>query len=337
MRFIPYLGNKRKLIKPILETIGAQELVCDLFSGSGVVAYHLRQQGSQVHANDMASYSYHINKTYLEHNEVPDISDLNQVGEPKERFFSKYYSPPSKRLFFTEKNGIFIDAVLEKIWGNYPYRSVALCELIYRMSTHANTSGMFKSFHKKIAGNARNEGVYKYVYASNKKRITTHIQLENPILPNGPQGKAFQHEAEEFFNKTDTFYNAIYIDPPYNIHQYSGNYHLLEQACRPFKERYTPKDKQVSGIDPNLFKSPYCYKQKFFKTFTSLFNKIKDRTNAVVVSYNSRGYMSPEAMVKLMEEVFGNVVVTECDYINYRGGIKQAKEPVKELIFKSSI
>lgn len=341
MRFIPYLGNKRKLIPQILETIGPKDRVLDLFSGSGVVAYHLRQQGSIVHANDVAPYSYHINKTYLEYvaSEIPDITDLNQVDQPEQPYFSKYYSEnpdaDRERLFYTRENGIFIDAVLEKIWDDYPPRSVALCDLLYKMATHANTSGVFKSFHKKIAGNTRTTGVHKYVYACNKKRITTPIQLENPIPPEGPKGKAFQYEAEEFFDKVDDNYDAIYIDPPYNIHQYSGNYHLLEQACRPFKNRYVPEDKQVGGIDPDLYKSSYCYKDRFLNTFASLFRKLKDRTEWVIVSYNSKGYMSRNMMMTLMDDTFGNVAVTECDYHNYRGGIKQAKEPVKELLFKS--
>jgi adenine-specific DNA-methyltransferase len=289
MRFLPYLGNKRKLIPQILETIGSQERVLDLFSGSGVVAYHLRQQGSVVHANDIAPYSYHINKTYLEYEETPpNITDLNQADQPEVPYFSKYYSEnpgaSRERLFYTRENGIFIDAALERIWGDYPHRSVALCDLLYKMATHANTSGMFKSFHKKIAGNTRTTGVHKHVYACNKKRITTRIQLENPVLPKGPIGKAFQYEAEEFFDKTNECYDAIYIDPPYNTHQYSGNYHLLEQACRPVKTRYIPKDKQTSGIEPSLYKSPYCYKDRFLHTFASLFRKMRDRAKVVVVS-----------------------------------------------------
>ena len=347
MRFLPYIGSKRKLASHVLEAIGTQTKVLDLFSGSGVIAYNLRNQGATVHANDVASYSYHINQTYLETDDSPVLESifksLNQCRIPMRPYFSKYYSENSEasrqRLYFTQDNGLFIDAVLEKIWEGelIPVRSLVLCELLYQMTRHANTSGIFKSFHKQIAGGERTEGVRGRVYKSNKKKISSLIQLEKPILPNGPKGKAFQYEAEEFFTKVDDFYDAIYLDPPYNIHQYSGNYHLLEQACRPFEERYIPTDDQISGIQPDLYKSPFCLKKKFYNVFLRLFNTVKSRTKNVIVSYNSKGYMKPEQMTELMRKIFGNVKVTEIDYINYSGGIKQSQTPVKELIFNSFV
>lgn len=346
MRFLPYIGSKRKLAQHVLNAIGHQNKVLDLFSGSGVIAYHLRNQGSIVHANDIAPYSYHINKTYLSCEEpLPEniFKNLNLCQLPNREYFAKYYSEnpnaTKQRLYFTRQNGLFIDAVLEKIWeGEFiSFRSIVLCDLLYQMTRHANTSGVFKSFHKKIAGGERTEGVRGRVYKSNKKKISTLIQLEKPVLPEGPTGKAFQYEAEEFFNKVEDFYDAIYIDPPYNIHQYSGNYHILEQACKPFEERYIPADNQMGGIQPDLFKSTFCLKKKFYNTFRSLFLRIKERTKNVIVSYNSKGYMKINQMTSLMEEIFGNVFVTEIDYFNYSGGIKQSKVPVKELIFKSII
>lgn len=345
MRFIPYIGSKRKLANYVLQSIGNENKVLDLFSGSGVISYHLKSNGVIVHANDMAPYSYHINKTYLELNDDPILESIfksiNALRLPDTEYFAKYYSQNTEaikeRFYYTRENGLFIDAVLEKIWAGefVPIRSIVLCDLLYQMTTHANTSGIFKSFHKKIAGGERHIGVRGRVYKSNKKKISSLIQLEKPIFPNGPKGKAFQFEAEDFFNKVDDFYDAIYLDPPYNLHQYSGNYHLLEQACRPLEERYIPTEDQTSGIEPTLYKSPYCSKKRFYKTFCSLFDKIKGRTKNVIVSYNSKGYMSQERMEELMKEKFGNVSVTVLDYINYSGGFKQSTVPVKELIFKS--
>jgi len=346
MRFIPYLGNKRKLIEPILEAIGPQSKVLDLFSGSGVVSYHLRTQGVIVHANDTASYSYHINKTYLEEIYEPIflqdyIAVLNEQWEihqnSNEPYFSKYYSEnpnaSKERIYYTYRNGAFIDFILENIWnGCTVWRSPILCELLYRMCSHANTSGIFKSWHKKIAGEKRFEGVHKRVYKSNHKRITTPIKLEMPITPKGPEGKAFQYDAIEFFDKVNDNYDAIYIDPPYNTHQYSANYHLLEQACRPLKDRYVPTDNQESGIQPDLYKSPYCSKKKFHKTFIALFDKIKDKTNRLVVSYNSKGFLSPKDIENLLQKRFNEVSVKKINYFNYRGG-RAAKEPVHELLF----
>jgi adenine-specific DNA-methyltransferase len=344
MRFLPYLGNKRKLIDPVLEALGSGNKMLDLFSGSGVVAYHLKENGITVHANDIAPYSYFINQTYLELTDdvksmTGIIAAFNTLEAPKrEYYFSQYYSEnpdaTKERLYYTRENGLFIDAVLERLWSvewSRPVRSVVLCDLLYKMTTHANTSGIFKSYHKQIAGGKRSEGVHGRVYKSNHKKISSKIVLETPMCPNGPVGKAFQYDASEFFEKVDDCYDVVYIDPPYNAHQYSANYHLLEQACRPFNKRYVPKDNQKGGIQPDLYKSPYCSKKKYYETFRSLFDIIKERTKKIVVSYNGNGFMTKENMVKLLEEI-GSVSITEIEYFNYRGG-KQGKPRVSEYLF----
>lgn len=339
MRFIPYLGNKRKLIPNILEAIGDAEKVLDLFSGSGVVAYHLRSSGKTVHANDIAPYSYHINQTYLKMNSqdiTVDFDKINSLTEPaNEAYISKHYSEGSPRLYFTRENGLFIDAVAEYVWSqnDIQARHIILCELIYKMTVHSNTSGIFKSFHKTFAGGERTTGIHGFVFRSNRKRITSKITLEPPMPAAGIKGEAFQYEASEFFDKVDDCYDAIYLDPPYNIHQYSGNYHLLEQICRPFADRYIPNSDQVSGIDPSLFKSDYCYKTKVRRKFDLLLDKIKNRTKRVVISYNSKGYLSQQEIHDLCRSKFKSVADIDIAYCNYRGGIKQSEKSVKEFLF----
>ena len=72
-QIITYLGNKRKLLKHIsneVETIlcemGKEKVnICDLFSGSGVVARMLKQYSNKLYVNDLEEYSYIINECYL--------------------------------------------------------------------------------------------------------------------------------------------------------------------------------------------------------------------------------------------------------------------------------
>ena len=339
MRFIKYIGSKRKLIQHVLDAIGQQNKVLDLFSGSGVVAYQLCKRGAIVHANDISPYSYHINKTYLESDDTSEevFNELNSCDKPNVEYFAKYYSQnpnaSKERIFFTRENGLIIDAVSERAFGDLSqYKSSILCELIYRMSICANTSGIFKSFHKNIAGRERFEGsaVQKHNYA--KRQVLTRIKLEKPIVPKGPIGMAFQYEANEFFDKVQDNYDVVYLDPPYNIHQYSGNYHLLEQVCRPVSERYIPTDKQISGIQPDLYKSSYCNNKKCFKTFSDLLDKIADKTKKIVISYNSNGYISKNDMINLLNEKFNDVSIKEIKYCNFTGGPKQSGA-VTEFIF----
>lgn len=338
MRFIKYIGSKRKLINHVLEAIGKPNKVLDLFSGSGVVAYNLRKQGAIVHANDISSYSYHINKTYLELDEIPDdiFTQLNCCNNPNVEYFAKYYSQNTnaskERLFFTRENGLIIDSVSE-IALKSEYRSPILCELIYRMSICSNTSGLFKSFHKNIGGKERSDGSAKQKQDYAKRQVLARIKLEKPIIPIGPKGKSFQYEANEFFDKVEDDYDVAYLDPPYNIHQYSGCYHLLEQVCRPVGERYIPNDNQISGIQPDLYKSAYCNSKKCFSAFSDLIDKISKKVKKIVISYNSNGYISKDNMIDLLNKKFNNVLIKEIKYCNFTGGPKQSSAPVTEFIF----
>ena len=74
---ITYLGNKRKLLNDIsyeveliLNELGLKKgKICDLFSGSGVVARMLKQYSSRLFVNDLEEYSCIINSCYLTNQE----------------------------------------------------------------------------------------------------------------------------------------------------------------------------------------------------------------------------------------------------------------------------
>jgi adenine-specific DNA-methyltransferase len=315
MKCLTYLGNKRKYLHHIWEEVKAVtpdgETVCDLFSGSGVVSYYLREKGYVVHANDIAGYSFPINQSNLAYTPESlhiradldtEIARLNALTAPKagEEYFARYYSENSEatyeRLFYTKRNGLFIDAVLNEIHApgyDAATKDLILSDLLFKMSKHVNTNGHFKTFHKEFGGMTNKHDV---------ERITAPIVLEKPEPPNGPVGKSWCMDAEEMIKTCGVRFNCVYLDPPYNQHQYSANYHLLEAACLPRNKRYVPRDSQVSGINPALYKSPYCSKQKCMKAFASLVETLKPACDSLVVSYNSKGYIPMEAMRATLEK-----------------------------------
>lgn len=94
-QIITYLGNKRKLIgnieneiKKILDEMNTDKcVICDLFSGSGVVARMLKQYSTKLYVNDLENYSCLINDCYLtnsnEFNEEFYYECLNNIlSEP---------------------------------------------------------------------------------------------------------------------------------------------------------------------------------------------------------------------------------------------------------------
>src|SRR5215472_9924703 len=65
-----YMGSKQVLLPFILKHISALRFdrVLDAFSGSGCVAYALKHQGAEVHANDFLRFAFHIARATVENN-----------------------------------------------------------------------------------------------------------------------------------------------------------------------------------------------------------------------------------------------------------------------------
>lgn len=314
MKCLTYMGNKRKLLSQIEAEVAAVTppggVVADLFSGSGVVAWHLRSKGYVVHANDIAGYSLPINQANLEYTpaslaaEYPDfdglLAELNGLTSPPPGgdYFANYYSdnPAAKypRLYYTRRNGLFLDAVLTRVQGlGERERNLVLSDVLYKMSKHVNTSGHFKTWHKEFGGVTNKHDV---------ARITADISIDRPDPGAGPLGRAWRADATDFFRHCAADFDCAYLDPPNNIHQYSANYHLLEAACLPPGGRYVPRQSQVSGIDPSLYKSPYCSKYKATPTFVGLLRAMRGRVRALVLSFSPTGYITLAEMEGLLGE-----------------------------------
>ncbi len=145
---IAYIGNKRKLIPLICKAIkeiqnrGSQKidnegLFIDFFAGTGVVSRLAKSLGFRVHSNDWETYSYIINKIYIEESEDilnlflseggidKVLEKLNALDKPiaKQSYIAKYYCPQNdetpdvyrERLFYTQQNGILIDNIRSAI------------------------------------------------------------------------------------------------------------------------------------------------------------------------------------------------------------------------------
>ena len=71
-QLITYIGNKRKLLNFIESSVldirtelGRKLTIFDGFAGSGCVSRLFKQHSTKVISNDLESYSYIINKTFL--------------------------------------------------------------------------------------------------------------------------------------------------------------------------------------------------------------------------------------------------------------------------------
>lgn len=349
-QLIAYIGNKRTLLPFLSNVFDSFDLpdkpsFSDPFAGSGAVSRLGKFKGYQVHSNDWEYYSYIVNSCYIGVNKdettsmfksrggidkiFNEFQSLNNNFDP---YISRHYAPKdtdsadyfTERLFYTRENAIFIDRSRTLIEELYPEHSInemerkeknlLLASLLYEVSTHANTSGVFKACHKGFGGHGKDA----------LGRIMASMSMEIPNLINSPyENTVSRMDALDFVKGVSS--DICYLDPPYNMHQYGSNYFMLNTVAlwdRLIVNQARGDDgrfKEKAGIrkDWKNTKSPYCYKKQAPDSFSDLMNNIDSRY--IILSYNTEGIIPFNQLFDIMES-HGKVDLHIKDYTLYKGG-----------------
>src|SRR5215469_9958601 len=116
------------------------------------------------------------------------LSDIEN-NKLEEGIITKLYSPKNdnnikkdERVFYTRRNAMYIDTMREYIKPvPLQYQKYFLAPLIAKASVHANTSGVFKGFHKN-----KETGLGKFGGSKSDAlfRIKGNIILPFPVFSN---------------------------------------------------------------------------------------------------------------------------------------------------------
>ena len=361
---IAYIGNKRRLL-PFIENVFLEILdkdkniksALDLFAGSGSVSRLLKTLDLEVYSNDWEYYSYILNYAHIHvnieetknmfihtgglQNTIETINNINRIKN-KDRYISKYYSPKNdynpdlknERLFYTQYNGTKIDIIrhnIEELSKNNAINQkeyfYLIASLIYEAATHTNTSGVFKAFHSGFGG--RNKDALS--------RILTPISLKELPLYNGKKGYVSMLDANEFAIKNkDKKFDLVYLDPPYNQHQYGSNYHLLNTIALWDKPKINKniyingKKTDKGGIRKDWIKtkSDYCYKKTAKNSLINLLDNIN--ANHIVMSYSTDGIIEFDDLISILENK-GSLRITTSEYVKYRGAKRSIVNKTKNI------
>ena len=344
-QLITYLGNKRSLISQINNAVecvktrvGKNRLQClDVFSGSGVVSRLLKAHSSRIVSNDIENYAEIIGRCYLANRSEVDadflseiIDDLNSrvLTEPlSPGFIEELYSPDDEeritkkdRVFYTKSNARRLDnfrRMIDEVPANM--RDFLLGPLLSEASIHANTSGMFKGFHK---NRHTKIGQYGGSNCDALIRILGDIVLNFPIFSNFEcEYEVLRQDANAAVRQVNDF-DLAYIDPPYNQHPYGSNYFMLNL----FAEYERPTDiSKVSGIPKTWHRSGYNVRGKTLMLMTDLVHHIDAKF--LLISFNNEGFISPSAMRAMLDEV-GSVEVVDIHYNAFRGSKSFKNRPI---------
>jgi adenine-specific DNA-methyltransferase len=253
-------------------------------------------------------------------------------GEP---YIARWYAPAStahprldeERLFYSAENATFIDRVRMRLENEYPEpvpgsledirRKVLLGGILLEAAVHANTSGVFKAYHRGFGGNGRDA----------LTRILGRMELEAPVLPEAMPARLFKEDALAFIAHERA--DIAYFDPPYNQHQYGSNYHLLNTILR-WDGKPMPLDPAIedglskkAGIPVGWkqTRSPFCVKRDAGQSIAALLDAC-DAAN-LVFSWNADGHLSGEELTELLSPR-GRLDIVALDYVSYRGGRQSA-------------
>lgn len=361
---IAYIGNKRRLlpfientISKILEEDNSIKTALDLFAGSGSVSRLLKTLNLEVYSNDWEYYSYILNYAHMSiniedldnmfihtggaENTIKMINSIEHI-EDDDRYISKYYAPSSddnpdlinERLFYTHHNAERIDIIRHNIEMLYKNNAInkkeyyyLIASIIYESATHTNTSGVFKAFHAGFGG--RNKDALS--------RILAPISLKQIPLYNGKNCYVSMEDANEFVIKNrDKHFDLVYLDPPYNQHQYGSNYHLLNTIALWDKPAINKniyingKKTDKGGIrkDWTKTKSMYCYKKSAKDTLINLLDNIDSKH--IVMSYSTDGIIEYDDLISILESR-GKLDIVTSEYTKYRGAKRSVVNKTKNI------
>lgn len=316
-----YIGNKTRLLPFILRTLGKSEIpvgsVHDAFAGTASVSRALKVQGWRVHSSDLLMSSYVFQRAYVVADRAdPSLDDM--AGElaavsPREGFISRNFSPAggseSKgRMYFTPANAGRIDAARVELerWltaGKVDEDSyyLLLAAIIEGADRVANTAGVYASYMKRWQPNARRSFA---------------ITPERPVKGAQP-AQAHLIDATEAARSIGAV-DLLYIDPPYNSRQYVAYYHIPEILARGWSESDPAIRGKVGLLAGEEGRSQWSHGRRVQKLFSALLAA----TSAAhaLVSFNSEGHLSPEALLSLLTKAScdGEVAHFSQRYRRYR-------------------
>jgi adenine-specific DNA-methyltransferase len=343
MRFI---GNKENLVDKIYQIMTDKGIkgqsFFDFFAGTTNVGRFFKKLNYQVFSSDLLHFSFVLQKAYIANNQELTFENLlnkldcqtnslfstplqtvveflNQIPD-KQGFIYKNYTPAGNRMYFSEENGLRIDAIRQQIeiWKNESliseneYFTLLAC-LIETVPFYANVAGIYAAFQKKWDPRAV------------KKLVLRPIEF----VINSYVNQSFNCNSVDLLDTIEA--NIFYLDPPYNGRQYAPNYHLLETIAK----YDNPEIKGVTGLRKNYEsqKSLFCNATNALQELKKVAENGKYKT--LILSYNNEGIMPQNEIIATFSKV-GKTELVEFDYTRFKSnnnGKSKHKKFIKEQLY----
>ena len=335
-----YIGNKSNLLEFIETSLqsGGVPLdgsFTDLFSGTTSVAEHFKRKGLALISNDFMTYSYVMQKAFIESNALPNfekvldhlkikpsgdqldvlIDHLNNI-EPMEGYFFNNYGDGGdcNRMYFTRENACQVDAIRELIGSWLMEGLITDSEFYYLLAILIDAADH-------VANMSGTYGAYLKIWRSVAlKKITLK---KRHVYNNAKSNSVFQEKAEDLIKRISG--DILYLDPPYNSRQYAPNFHVLESLAVWDKQELSGKT-GLRNYDNQ--KSDFSSKTKATKALASVFESASFKY--IALSYNNEGIIPQDSLEEILS-IKGDVEVFVKDYRRFRTERDHEKRQYKKV------
>lgn len=330
------IGNKRKLTEPIVtivrqiaERLGKEKLhLVDACTGSGVVARHLLPLAEVLYLNDLEYYAYTMaqgiftppskEQRVVLQQHFAVMKALVDEGPYVEGIISQNYAPrdtiniqAGERCFYTRENALRLDTLRDYI-STIPQdlQPYCLTPLLVKASIHANTSGVFKGFHKKDG-----IGCFGGKGGDALGRILKPITIDCPSWSSEPvTTHCSQLDVLDLIATLPSNIDLLYLDPPYVSAPYGSNYFMLNVLAHNVVSSNVSK---VSGIPTDWNRSPFNYHASAITTMRKVLSQGLAKARYLLISYSDEGLITPTEWEELLAPY--RVEKTEIRYEAYKG------------------
>jgi len=335
----PYVGNKRKLIPFIIETIDKHNIeydsVLDLFSGSAFCSMAFKMLDKKVVSNDILTCSYLNAVAFVQNKDevlTQDEIDYLFAGKnyPKGIISDKYLNKLDEAEIATIAS--YYGRAITR-WGSPLEGNMKTVLAIVYMQNYIiencfvggrlNSGQILASYDHRI-DHPRNKGYN--MFFNGRDFSYSNMRFQNPIYPtDANQHETYNMDAVEFLEKVKPQVDLAYIDPPYGGSQsdYGFMYSLFEETL--YGKDYKDIEEKRFGADRFIDKNNYK------ENFSQLLSASRYIPN-IIISYNDTSWGNIEEIRKAVEEHRDNVVVEEFDYSYKYRDKKNNDKGTKEYI-----
>ena len=308
-----FMGSKQRLLPFILKNLAKIKFssALDAFSGSGCVAYAIKQTGARVYANDFLRFCFHTARATIENNSTKltedDVGTLVRSNPSAPRFVRDTY----KDLFFNEMDCEFLD----NLWANIqelqsPLKVSLALAAASRACMKKRPRGMFT-----FTGRKGWDGRIDLKLSMREQFLVAVNAFNSAVFSNGQQNKAFNLDV---FELEPGLADLVYIDTPYispfSDCDYTRRYHLVEGYCRYWQgvEITDTTTKKIRSFD-----TAFSTKARATQAFQKLFHHFRKST--LVISYSSNCIPSKGEMIELLKNEKSKVTVYESAHRYHHG------------------